>query len=156
MKKLITKFVLLTGISFFGAVMLNSCSKSNDGTSTAPTPAPIVVKPNNVTNLLDRDLVVPYAKDDGVDITAKFAGLTFRFASNGTLTGPATAANDLLAVNGTWTMTAAYDRITFAFPTNLFPDLAFMNKEWMIGSNGSTVVLIPSNGENDLLDFSGK
>jgi|GEM_PF-5851728 len=155
MKKLLTKIVLLTGISFFGAVLLNSCSK-NDGTiSSSPGPTPIGT-PTSANNLLNRDLVVPYAKDDGAVITAKFAGLTFRFTSNGTLTGSATAANDLLAVNGTWSMTAAYDKVTFAFPTNIFPDLAFMNKEWVIGSNGSTVVLIPSNGENDLLDFSAK
>ena len=155
MKKLMNKIVLFTGISFFGAMMLNSCSKSNDTTSPSPAPTPIV-NPNGVNNLMNRDLVVPYAKDDGADITAKFAGLTFHFTSNGSLTGSATAANNLLAVNGTWTMTAAHDKITFAFPTNLFPDLAFMNKEWIIGSNASTAVLIPANGENDLLDFSPK
>lgn len=148
------KLILLSGISFSGAVLLNSCSKKDD-TATISTPFQMA-KHNFETNILDRDLVVPFAQDDGTNITIKFAGLTFHFTGNGTLTGSATAANDLLSVNGTWSMTAAYDKITFAFPTNLFPDLAFMNKEWLITSNNFPIVLTAANGENDQLNFSPK
>jgi len=155
MKKSMRKLILLSGISFFGAMMLNSCSKNNDSATANNTPL-LMARAYFQSNILDRDLVVPYAKDDGATITMKFAGLTFHFTGNGTLTGSATAANDLLSVNGTWSMTANYDKITFNFPTNFFPDLAFMNKQWNIGSNGATIVLTATNGENDELDFTGK
>ena len=146
MKKSYFKIIVTAALFCGFTLVLNSCSKNNDtpvNTSTA------------VTVIYDHDLLVKSATDNGVDNTAKFAGLKFRFTGPYTLlNGGGSVSNDLFNVNGTWNLTANYDKITFAFPTNVFTDLDYMNKQWLIGTyTATTVILSAANGENDVLQF---
>jgi hypothetical protein len=136
-RRLLFFFLLL----FSGILLLNGCSKDENNTPAWPG--------NQL--LIDKNFSVPYAKDNGADVTANYNGIIFRFAGPATsLTGTATAANSLFTVTGTWTMNSSRDKISFSFPTNLLPDLAFMNKTWKItNAFVSPVVLKADNGEDD-------
>ncbi len=143
-----SKLILVAAIAFFGVVLFSSCKKDNNTSNPQQTAA---------NNMFDRNLLVSMATDNGATVTADFAGLTFRFTGSASLSGTATVANDLLTVTGNWTMTAGYDKITFSFPTNIFGQLSYMNKQWLISANSSsTVVLNAANGESDALNFSTK
>ena len=148
MKKLTCSTFFIAALSLFGFTSLNGCSKSDATVITTP----------GVQNILDRDLIVSYAKDDNTDITSQFNGLTFHYTGPSTAnSGPASAANTLLSVTGSWTMNASHNKITFAFPTGIFSTLAFMNKEWLIANTASNpLVLTATNGETDILYFSLK
>ena len=146
MKKSYFKIIVTAALFCGFTLVLNGCSKSNDtpvNTSTA------------VKVIYDHDLLVKSATDNGVDITSKYNGLTFHYTGPYTqLNGAASASNNLFNINGTWTLTANYDKITFAFPTNVITDLDYMNKQWLIGTyTATTVILSAANGENDVLQF---
>ena len=149
MKHTTYKFVLAAILFFSGIVLFTSCKKDeNNNTPSWPG--------NQI--LIDKDFLVSYAKDNGGNITANYAGYTFRFAGPPSLlTGTATVTNTLLTITGTWTMTAGRDRITFAFPTNLFPELSYMNKTWIVtNATANPVVLNATFGEDDELRLTLK
>ena len=150
MKTLIHKLLLLTGICF-SAAALNSCSKEDTNTNGQSS-----AQQNFESNVTNRNLQVSQSGDDGVNNTANFNGLVFRFSGTGSLSGTATASNSLLAVTGSWTVNASFDKLTISFPTSTLSQLAFMNKEWLINSSTSSsiVVLTAANGEMDVLQFT--
>ena len=141
------KLILFAGILFSGTVILNSCSKSN---GNPVTPATQVI--------FDRDLLISSATDSSANVTSHFSGITFHFTGPYTaLTGNATAANTLVAVSGSWSTNATYNKITFTFPTTIFSDLAYLNKQWLIADpSANPLVLTATNGETDVLQFSIK
>ncbi len=152
MKTSISKLMLLTGILFSGAMIFNSCSKS-DSINNAITPAVAgVVKATS--GILNRDLIVTMAIDGGTNITADFNSIVFTFTSTSAATGYADARNDLLNVRGIWSMQAG--NITMSFPTNILSQLAFMNREWIITENGNNVELRSASGDGDLIQLTGK
>ena len=163
MKNSIYKFILSAVIIFSAATILNSCTKA-DAINTISNPAGTTQTSANgqavrpaANSILDQDLVITYAKDDNVDITGKFRDFTFHFTYTGSTSGPAAAWNNILTVDGTWSMLNSHDNITFAFPTNIISDLAFLDKQWIIGeSTGTTIMLTAANGENDVIYFSSK
>ena len=151
MKKIISNLVLFTGLSFAGITLLSSCSKKNDDmTSTTAT----YYFTNNTVN---RDLVIQSAIDDGANITANFNGITFHLSETSKFEGTVNATNDLLSVQGTWSVDEAYDKITFSFPTNVLTSLGFLNKQWQFMNRTSDVIdLRAANGENDEVHFVRK
>ena len=142
------KIVLVAMLSFCAATLFNGCKKNDTATTSDTLPAD--------QKLIDHNLLISFAKDDGSDITSNYTGLVFKY--NGTaksLSGSATAANGILNVTGTWALNATRNRITFAFPTNVISELSYLNKQWEI-TNPSTnpVVLKALFGENDEVRFS--
>ncbi len=151
MKTLLYKLALIISISF-STVLLNSCSKDDDDNSTTVTGSANAQYFSN--NVLNRDLTVQQALNGGTDITASFNGYTFRLTKNAAYSGTITAANDLLSENGTWSVDADYNNITFNFPTDMIPDLAFFNKQWTFSNRNSAVVELTSG--SDVLKFQRK
>ena len=146
MKHYMYKVILVVMLSFCAATLLDSCKKNSDTAASLPADQ----------KLLDRNLLVSYAKDDGTDITINYNGIIFKFTGPATaLSGGATASNTLLTVNGTWSLNTSRNKITFAFPTNAIPELSHMNKQWLIANpSANPVVLTALLGENDELRFS--
>jgi hypothetical protein len=151
MKTLLYKLALIIGISF-STVLLNSCSKDDENNSTTVTGSANAQYFSN--NVLNRDLTVQQAFSGSTDITASFSGYTFRLTKNAAYSGTITASNDLLAENGTWSIDADYSNLTFTFPTDMIPDLAFFNKQWQFSSRASAVVELTSG--SDVLKFQRK
>jgi hypothetical protein len=158
MKTSIYKLVMSAAIIFSAATILNSCSKADTiNDLNASSPASLQMTGTVGNSILNHDLVITNARDDNADISDRFKGITFHFTHVDSNNGPAAAWNDILTVNGTWSMqTTEGTTITFAFPTNIIADLAFMNKEWSIQSSGNVVVLIAANGENDTITFTAR
>ena len=153
MKKIISKLSLLTAVCFSGALLLTSCTKDNvDDNSSSSTTAHDYF----VNNMLKRDLTVTSAIDNSTDITADFSGYTFYLADSTAYSGSISAANFVRTTIGTYTVDAAYTKITFSFPGTI-PILNFMTKQWQFTSNSSvTIDLSAANGETDVLRFSKK
>jgi hypothetical protein len=152
MKKIFYNLVLFAGVSFTGAAVLSSCTKGDDNSATNASSQQYFS-----TNVVNHDFAVLMATDNGTDITANYNGINFRFADTATLAGTATASNSLLTVHGTWTVDAAYDKITFSFPTTTLTSLSFMNKQWQfMNRNSQAIDLKAANGETDELHFTRK
>ena len=149
MKTWIYKMALITGISFFSIVSLNSCTVKDD-LDTA------LAQRYLVTSVLNRNLFISQATHNDADITAEFNGISFLFSGSGGSTGTASAANDLFTVNGSWNVNANYDKIGFSFPTNTMGSLAFMNRQWLINTSDPNIVMLTdANGGKDILYFAG-
>jgi len=158
MKQIIYKTMLVAGLSLMGAIALTSCNKKDDNLDTA-----IALKQASqndfATNVANHDLTVAMAKDDGTDITANFAGYTFKIVDSAATatSGVVTVANDLLSVTGTWFVDESFSKITFQFPTAVIPKLIFFNKEWGFkGTSSATINLQPTDGEDDAVQFVRK
>jgi hypothetical protein len=149
MKNLLYKLTLIIAISF-STVLLNSCSKDDNNSTTGSSSNAQYFS----DNVLNRDLTVQQALNGSTDITASFNGYTFRLTKNAAYSGIITAANDLLSENGTWSIDADYSNLTFSFPTDMIPDLAFFNKQWQFSSRSSAVVELTSG--SDVLKFQRK
>lgn len=156
MKTLINQLKLALGILVTTAIMVTSCSKDADISNTAPATLKAAAAAID-EGFVNRLLVVQRATDDGADITANFAGITFRFVKTSPYGGIAQASNDLLAVEGKWFTDETSELITFQYPTDIIPALAFMNKQWRFTTNSSTMIeLVAANGENDMVRFVDK
>ena len=153
MKKIIYKIALFAVVAFSIPAVLSSCDKDDDDPAN---PSSASAKEYFIKNMLNQQLVVPLATDNSVDITAKFDGMTFTFTDTATFAGVATAANNLYSVNGTWSIDAAYNKITFAFPTANFTDLVFANKQWQFANRDSATIKLNAVSESDVLYFKKK
>ncbi len=151
---------------FFAGVLsglvFTSCSKSeiaemsqtsNGASNTANTTnAASAGKPAPTTAaILNQDLKISYARDNGVDITTQFKDFTFRF--NGTYpSGQAHVWNDLLAQTGSWKSPLEAADFTIWYPTDIFDQLAFLNKDWTIIEGGASSFRLTS-ADGDEVDF---
>ncbi|MGC4104096.1 hypothetical protein [Ferruginibacter sp.] len=153
MKNTLFKLALFAVTAFATPLILSGCDKDDDETTTTNATA----KEYFVNNMLNKELVVPLATDNNVNITAKFDGMSFAFTDTTALAGVATASNGLLSVKGTWTVDAGYENISFSFPTNIIADLAFTNKQWhFINRDSATVKLNAVAETGDAIYFSKK
>ncbi len=91
-------------------------------------------------------LVIPYASDNGANITSEFKDFTFH--NQGTPPScQANVWNDLLAQTGNWTLGTGDGSITLKYPTGIFTQLAFLNRTWTIGESSTTVTRLYDNGD---------
>jgi hypothetical protein len=144
-----TLFTRLLAGSLITATLFTACSKNetidelNNGPQTTTAKGIAVIENPNVLN---QELKVAYAMDGATDITDQLDDFTFKFA--GTYpSGEAQVWNDLLARIGTWRM-ANESSITIAYPTDPFTQLAFLNREWTIGTaNRGYIVFTAADGD---------
>jgi len=100
------------------------------------------------SQILNQNLRVTYAVDNGRDITEDMNDWTFRF--NGDFPGgEAQGWNDILATTGSWNMAgeeAGVISIMFSSPLS---QPAFMSRSWTISNNtkGAEIVLIAADGD---------
>lgn len=147
--------ILLFNLLLFTGLLISGCSKKDDIkliSSATNTGNVVPTKFTNTLPLINHELKVSYAMDDGTNITASFNDLTFFFSLEGTNTvdGTANVWNDLFNVRGKWEFrpiqNANTQYILFILPTQVHNQLAFMNREWQINSVGSEMILISVNG----------
>lgn len=138
-----TIFNLFLAVVIFG-FLHTSCSKTD---ITEMTPVPNVAathltsdagKPSPGTaSILNQNLIIGYARDNGVDITDQFKDFTFNF--DGTYpSGNAHVWNCLLAQTGSWSSPADITDFVLWYPTGIFNQLAFLNQEWNIDEASTT------------------
>ena len=137
---------------------LTSCSKSD---LTEITPAPNAAATANANNagkpapttasILNQNLKISYARDNGVDITSQFIDITFEF--NGTYpSGNAHVWNDLLAQTGKWSSPSQSTDFVLWYPTDIFTQLVFLNREWTIVEGGTSFFRLTA-ADGDEVDF---
>ncbi len=100
------------------------------------------------SNILNQNLAITYASDNGVDITEDMNDWTLRFVGKEP-SGEAQAWNDLLAVTGTWSMAEGSSSINIAYNTTI-SQAVFLSRQWTIGGGmrrGAEIVLIAADGD---------
>ena len=139
-------------------LVLTSCSKTD---ITEMTPTPNAATTANTANagkpapttaaIINQDIKISYARDNGVDITSQFKDFTFKFI--GTYpSGPAHVWNDLLAQTGQWSSPTESTDFVLSYPTGIFEQLAFLNRQWTI-VEGSTNFFRLTSSDGDEVDF---
>lgn len=156
-----TIFNLFFAVVISGLV-LTSCSKT-DLTEMAATPnaAGTAITNNEgkpaptTASILNQNLRINIARDNGVDITSQFKDFTFEF--NGTYpSGNAHVWNDLLAQTGTWSSPADITDFVLRYPTGIFSQLAFLNQEWNIDEASTTFYRLKAANGNEVNFVSEK
>lgn len=160
--------MLLAGI-VSGAV-LTSCSKSAAMNDLRENSQTLAAKQGSDLNtngsakqgseqvgevsILNQDLGIVYASDGGANITAQFSDFTFNFT--GTYpSGIAHVWNDLLAQTGKWSMEDKTNEFVIWYPTNIFTQLAFLNRSWTIAEGSSSVIRLTA-ADGDEVHFAAK
>jgi len=148
---------LVAGLLISGTI-LTGCSKENTVNELNNNAQTVAAKGDEemhpVLSILNQNLEVIYAKDGSADITQQFTGLTFRFVGNYP-GGQAQVWSDRLAQSGTWSGEEQTAEFMISYPTDIFTQLAFLNRQWTIGESSSSVVrLIGADG--DEVHFAGK
>ena len=81
-------------------------------------------------NILNSDFVIDSAYNNGIDVTARFAGFKIKLLEGADLaSGPITAKKADSTINGTWLATEQYGKLTVNFispPTGF----DFFNRSW--------------------------
>ncbi len=129
-------------------LVLSNCSKSDSNTTPVD---PIVFFDNNVIN---KDLSIHLAVDNGSTITAQYNGYTLRFSKNGATNGTVSIANTLLTYTGTWTTTADHTTLSIVLPTPP-TEFTFLNRQWKFTRYSTPIMeLAPAaGGDNKVLHF---
>ena len=140
--------LLLAGL-FISGVALTSCSKSNSVNDLNNNPQQLAARSASFDapadkGMLNQNLRITYASDNGTDITQQFQLYTFRFV--GTYPGgEAQVWNDLFARIGSWN--GGQGTFTIALPTDPFWEMAFLNRTWMVTENAGVFTLTADGDE---------
>ncbi|MFZ1784752.1 MAG: hypothetical protein WAU23_06080 [Ferruginibacter sp.] len=146
-----TFFTRLIAGSLITATIFTACNKNNSIDELNNSPQQTTTSAKGIAvidnpNILNQELTVYYASDAAVNITEQFNSFTFKFAGNYP-SGDAQVWNDLLAKIGRWNM-ANQSSINLSYPTDLFTQLAFLNREWTIGvANRGFIVFTAADGD---------
>jgi hypothetical protein len=144
--------LLLAGL-FISGVVLTGCSKSdamndlNNNSAKIAANNPSMAKGDDPADggILNHDLRITSAIDNGTDITQQFNFYTFRFV--GTYPGgQAQVWNDLLAQIGSWSANLETN-FTISYPTDIFREMAFLNRTWTVVENSGTFTLTAGDGD---------
>jgi hypothetical protein len=153
-------FNLFFAVVFFG-FLHTSCSKTEIREMT-PVPNAAATAATNFTadagkpspgtaSILNQNLIIAYARDNGVDITDQFNDFTFNFEGTYPF-GNAHVWNCLLAQTGTWSSPSDVTDFVLSYPTNIFSHLAFLNQEWNIDEASTNFYRLTAANGNEV-DF---
>ncbi len=143
-----TKRILLPAILFFFIAIIESgCKKA------APPQQEVTV---NILeqyfdqNILNKDFIVNYAKDQGNDITSQYSGWVFRLLKNTYYDGPMTAVINGVTYTGTWSSNSDYGKlvINITQPTPPAP-MIFLNREWRFTEKALPIMKLAPWGSTD-------
>ncbi len=151
--------LFFTGLIICGAA-ISGCSKNETINELKENPqllsarsAPTDMMATDV-EILNKDLIITYAGDNGANITDQFKDFTFHFQGTPP-SGQAHVWNDLLAQTGTWTYEGSAGIISLQYPTGIFQQLAFLNRTWKIGESSSNVHRLYTD-DGDEVHLTGK
>jgi hypothetical protein len=139
------KSKLLFAVILMIAAGLNSCEKDKSTTDPSGSSTSEIVGQGN--------WVITLFNDSGNEETQNFAGYTFTFNSNGTIT----AVKDASTVNGTWNTETddSNNKLIMDFGTTV--PFSELNEDWLILEKSSVRIRLEhvsgGNGGTDLLTF---
>jgi len=139
--------ILISGTILTGCSKENTISELNNNAQQVSSKGDDEMHPG--ISILNQNLAIIYAKDGGADITQQFQGLTFRFVGNYP-GGQAQVWNDLLAQTGTWSGGEETTDFAINYPTDIFTQLAFLNRQWTVGESSSSVVRLMDNDGDEV------
>jgi hypothetical protein len=146
--------LLLAGL-FISGVSLTGCSKSDAINDLNNNPQQIAAKAAGDdpadAGILNHDLKIISASDNGADITQQFHFYTFRFVGSGSA-GEAQVWNDLLAQTGSWNMETKGGDINISYPTDIFSELAFLNRAWKVAETSPGMFTLTA-ADGDTVQF---
>ena len=124
MKKILLALTVL-------AVSFTACKKNDDNNSAVTTTA----VNSTVTSGTWR---VTFFSNNGTNETSNYGGFNFTFVSNGTVS----AANNLFAINGTWSTAVDNNKVklTMNFPTPTVNAFLELNQDWEVTARTDTKV----------------
>jgi hypothetical protein len=103
-------------------------------------------------NVLNKNLTVHLATDNGVNVTSNYSAYTFKCATGGVFT----ATNNLFSINGTWAVNADYGKLTITLPTPP-SEFIFLNREWIFTKYSTPIMELgysaTAGGEYKILHF---
>lgn len=136
------------------AVVFSGCSKNEATNDLNQNPQLLQSTSKDQVNakadMLNKDLVIVYAVDNGVNINMDFKDFTFNFQGTPP-SGRAHVWNDLLARTGKWSWMG--NVFWMDFPTDVFTQLAFLNREWTVGESTETLIRLTA-ADGDEVHFS--
>ncbi len=80
-------------------------------------------------NVINKDIVVHLATDNGNDLTAQYNGYVFKLIKNTYLDGPLQATIGGVTYTGTWACNDDYGKLTIHLPAVPSP-FVFLTREW--------------------------
>ena len=113
---------------FIAVYFLTSCSKelqnAVNGTGTSS-----LLEKYFETNVLNQIFLINLATDNGVDITAKYSGYTFKMLKTDYYHGPTEITKGSIVYYGTWSCNSDYSKLVLTLP-NTPSEFVFLTREW--------------------------
>ena len=91
------------------------------------------------TNILNRNFVVSYAKDNANDITSSYEGYIFVLLKTDMYHGPLKVINGNREFSGSWSSNEDYGKLTIKLPGTP-PEFAFLTRDWRFTSKALPVL----------------
>ena len=113
---------------FLAVFCFTSCSKelqnavNGTGTST-------LLEQYFEANVLNQNFIINLATDNGVDITAKYAGYTFKMLKTDYYHGPTEVTKGTTVYAGTWSSNTDYSKLVITLPSTP-SEFVFLTREW--------------------------
>ncbi len=105
-------------------------------------------------NVVNQNLTIHMAEDNGTDVTNQFSSYTFKFTKTTANSGTLTATNTLLNFNGTWSVSTDFYNLTISLPSPPI-EFSFLNRVWKFTQSSIPIMELSSSasGDNKLLHF---
>ncbi len=126
-------------VSFFGSCKKNSSSP--DGT---------VLEKYFESSVLNKNIIVNYASNNGTDITANYNGYTFVLLKTDYYHGPLQAKKDATVITGSWSTNDDYSKLTITLPA-LPQEFVFLSRSWRFTSKTTTLMKLAPWGSSEPL-----
>lgn len=115
-------------VLFVAVFCFTSCSKelqnAVNGTGTSS-----ILEQYFEANVLNQNFIINLATDNGVDITARYAGYTFKMLKTDYYHGPAEIKKGTTVYAGTWSSNTDYSKLVITLPATP-SEFVFLTREW--------------------------
>jgi hypothetical protein len=119
---------LLSCFLIFVCCLTISCSKELKevlaGTGTNP-----LLEQYFEENVLNKNFIINYASNNGVEITSLYSGYTFKMMKTDYYHGPAQVTSGTNVYTGTWSSNSDYSKLVITLPSTPI-EFVFLNREW--------------------------
>ena len=90
-------------------------------------------------NVLNKNIIVSFASDNGQDLTANYNGWVFIMRKNTYYDGPLEARKSGTTYMGTWASNDDYSKLVVRLPASP-PELVFMTRDWRFTRKTPTIM----------------
>ena len=118
---------IIIALAFASLLLLSGCKKLKAASGDRAALEQLFEE-----NFLNKNFVVHYASDNGVDITGQYTGYTFVLTKNVSFyNGPMTGSKGGVTYSGTWTSNDDYSKLTISLTSPTPPaEFDFINRSW--------------------------